>query len=53
MSHYFPERADEWMTIAEEIGDSRVWSGVHFPIDVEQGYTLGEQVALANLRNSG
>ena len=53
MSHYFPERAGEWMAIAEEIGNSRVWSGVHFPVDVEQGHLLGEQVAVANLGNSG
>jgi len=53
MSHYFPERTEEWTAIAEEIGDSRVWSGVHFPMDVEQGHILGERVALANLRNSG
>ena len=53
MSHFFPERAVEWMAIAEEIGDSRLWSGVHFPVDVERGHTLGEQVALANLGNSG
>ena len=40
------------MATAEEIGDSRVWSGVHFPVDVEQGHILGERVALASLRNS-
>ena len=53
MSHYFPERTEEWMGIAEEIGHSRVWGGVHFPVDVQQGHILGAQVALANLRNSG
>ena len=52
MSHYFPERTEEWMSIAEEIGNSRVWSGVHFPADVKQGHILGARVALANVQTS-
>ena len=49
MSHYFPEKTDEWTAIAEEIGDSRVWSGVHYWMDVEQGTILGRRVALESL----
>ena len=49
MAHYFPERADDWIAVATEIGSSRVWSGVHFPMDVEQGIILGRQVALEGL----
>ena len=49
MAHYFPDRTDEWTAIADEIGNSRVWSGVHFPMDVEQGVILGRQVALEGL----
>ncbi len=50
MTHYIPENADEWTAIAKEIGDSRVWSGIHYPMAVEQGTILGRQVALDSLR---
>ncbi len=42
---YFPEKSDEWNTLAEEIGNSRIWSGIHFPIDVEAGASQGIAVA--------
>ena len=50
MAHYFAEKGDEWTAIAEEIGNSRVWSGVHFPQDVDQGRIVGQRVALEALR---
>ncbi len=49
MSNYFPENTDEWAAIAEEIGNSRVWSGVHYRLDIEQGAILGRRVALESL----
>ena len=52
MTHYIPENTDEWTAIAKEIGDSRVWSGIHYPMDVEQGSILGRRVALEILMSA-
>jgi hypothetical protein len=49
LSHYFPENANEWNGIADEIGQSRLWAGIHFKIDVDQGQVLGKRVANAVL----
>ena len=53
VSHYFPEEAATWMAVAEEIGNSRVWSGIHFPVDVEQGALQGEKIAKEAVDRSG
>lgn len=45
LSHYFPEAADTWRTLALEAGKSRVWGGIHYPMDDDQGRLLGERVA--------
>ena len=52
MSYYIPENTDEWNAVAKEIGDSRVWSGIHFPMDPEQGAILGRRVGLESLRRA-
>jgi hypothetical protein len=31
---------------AMETGMSRLWGGIHWPFDIEAGFTLGDQVAL-------
>lgn len=51
LSHFFPENKQKWMAMAEESGQSRVWAGIHFPIDHEAGRTLGELVGNATLKN--
>lgn len=52
LSHCIPENTDEWNATAKEIGDSRVWSGVHYPMDVEQGIILGRRVGLESLMST-
>jgi len=52
LSHCIPENTDEWNAVAKEIGDSRVWSGVHYPMDVEQGIILGRRVGLESLMSA-
>ena len=52
MSQYFPEERDQWIALAEEIGNSRLWGGVHFPKDVEQGAILGVKVAQESIQRS-
>lgn len=50
LSHYFPENASEWKRLAEESGQSRVWAGIHYPMDHREGKLLGEKVGEATLR---
>jgi len=44
MDHYFPENQAEWDRTAHEIGQSRLWGGVHFPIDDYDGLELGRKI---------
>lgn len=53
MSYFFPENAKNWKQRSEDGGNSRIWSGLHFPIDHEAGITLGRNVANAVLQRSG
>ncbi len=44
LSHYFPTESDRLQQLAEECSISRLYAGVHFPADLEQGLSLGRQI---------
>ncbi len=48
LSYYFPENEAEWKGLGEEAGMSRIWAGVHFPVDhavgKKQGFDVGRAV---------
>ncbi len=44
LSHFFPENKENWDAMAKEAGLSRVWGGIHFPMDDTAGFTLGQNV---------
>ncbi|MCB1114529.1 MAG: vanadium-dependent haloperoxidase [Chlamydiia bacterium] len=44
LTHFFPENKSEWDRLAEESGMSRLWAGIHFPMDHNEGKILGEKV---------
>lgn len=44
MDHYFPENQTQWDKTAYEIGQSRLWGGVHFPVDDYHGQELGRKI---------
>lgn len=44
LTYYFPENKQQWEQLAEEAGLSRIWGGIHFPVDHESGKKLGHQV---------
>jgi len=50
LAHYFPDKAATIETLAKEAGNSRIWSGIHFPVDVEQGADLGRSITREVLR---
>jgi hypothetical protein len=45
LSYLFPERATFIRALAKEAGDSRIWAGIHYPIDNVAGAALGKKVA--------
>ncbi|NJO67518.1 MAG: phosphatase PAP2 family protein [Rhodospirillales bacterium] len=45
LAEIFPERKDALIALARQIGYGRVTAGVHYPIDVTAGQTLGDAYA--------
>ncbi len=44
LSHFFPDKKDIFMTDAINAKNSRLWAGIHFPHDNEEGFKLGEKI---------
>ena len=44
LGYYFPERADQLDAMAEAAADSRLYGGIHFRSDDEEGLRLGREV---------
>lgn len=51
LTHYLPENSEEWRRLAIEAGESRIWGGLHFVFDNEEGLIQGERVAKSILNN--
>lgn len=49
LSYYFPENRTVWTHLAEEAGISRIWAGVHYPVDNSSGQHQGFEVGRAVL----
>ena len=45
LAYLFPARADYIRAVGKEAGDSRIWGGIHFPMDNVAGVQLGKSVA--------
>ncbi|MDX1837293.1 phosphatase PAP2 family protein [Legionella taurinensis] len=45
LTYYFPQNKSDWWEKAREASSSRIWGGIHFPIDAQEGLILGEKVA--------
>jgi membrane-associated phospholipid phosphatase len=45
LAYLFPSRADFIRAVGKEAGDSRIWAGIHFPMDNAAGVELGRSVA--------
>jgi hypothetical protein len=45
MATLFPARADFIRAVGQEAGDSRIWAGIHYPMDNAAGAQLGRSVA--------
>jgi len=45
LAYLFPLHADEIRAVGKEGGDSRIWAGIHYQIDLDAGSQLGRSVA--------
>ena len=45
LAYLFPTRADFVRALGKEAGDSRIWAGIHYPMDNVAGVALGKSVA--------
>ena len=45
LAYLFPQHADDARAIAIEAGESRIWGGIHYRMDLNAGYPLGKSVA--------
>jgi membrane-associated phospholipid phosphatase len=45
IAYLFPAHADFIRALAQEAGQSRIWAGIHFPMDNVAGLKLGTSVA--------
>lgn len=43
--YFFPDEEDLWTKLANEAAQSRIWAGIHFPIDNAAGKIIGQKVA--------
>lgn len=51
LTYFFPKAKSLWSDLKKEAGESRIWGGIHFPIDNEAGFALGERVGEAVIRS--
>src|SRR5207237_7501321 len=49
MAYAVPERFQEILSRGLELGEARIWAGMHSPLDVMSGRVLAEAVLAANL----
>jgi hypothetical protein len=45
LAYLFPARAATILALGKEAGDSRIWAGIHYPMDNAAGVALGKAVA--------
>jgi membrane-associated phospholipid phosphatase len=45
LAYLFPDHADFIRAVGKEAGDSRIWAGIHYPMDNVAGVELGKSVA--------
>jgi len=52
LSHFFPEERTLWEGYMHEGSCTRLWAGVHYPEDIQQGELLGQKIVTLTLENS-
>lgn len=52
LSDFFPRQSCEWKQMAKETGLSRIWAGIHYPLDIKAGEEIGDKVGNQVLQKS-
>jgi hypothetical protein len=52
LSHFFPEESKQWNDLANQAGLSRIWAGIHYPIDIIKGEEMGKKIGQHILNQS-
>ena len=53
LAHFFPGERDELDRLAAEASMSRVYGGIHFRFDCDEGLKLGRAVARLAIQHAG
>jgi membrane-associated phospholipid phosphatase len=51
LAHFFPNKREIFIKHATQAKNSRLWAGIHFPHDNDEGQKLGEEVAKNIINN--
>lgn len=51
LAYFFPEDSPYWNRLSHQEGQSRLWAGVHVPLDIEEGEKVGRQTAKKGLES--
>jgi membrane-associated phospholipid phosphatase len=46
LGYFFPDKKDELETMAEDAGISRLYGGIHYRFDIEEGKKVGREIGL-------
>ena len=41
----FPEQGGRFFAMGRQAGESRIYAGIHYPFDVEDGFAMARKVA--------
>ncbi|MDQ6836779.1 MAG: vanadium-dependent haloperoxidase, partial [Actinomycetota bacterium] len=52
LAHLFPTDAAKWRQMADEAGVSRIYGGIHYPVDNTEGLKLGKAVGASSVRRA-
>lgn len=53
LSALIPSETQKWQQLAEEAGTSRIWAGIHYPLDIDAGNAVGKKIGDAVLKGAG
>jgi membrane-associated phospholipid phosphatase len=52
LAYVFPADAAQWRQMADEAGISRIYGGIHYPIDNTEGLKLGKAIGVASVQRA-
>jgi membrane-associated phospholipid phosphatase len=50
LDHYFPEQGGRYFAMGRQAGESRIYAGIHYRFDVDDGYVIARKVSAKALQ---